>query len=434
MFAASTLLALTLKTSLLIAVSGIVCCALARKSAAYRHILWSFALFLSLLMPFAIHWLPSYVQIPVPWHAALSAPAAIESVFAASMQTDVESLWSLILVLWPAGAAMLLLRQVLAHIGLRRWTRNSRALHSPRWRATLQRIASEPGIERTLRVLESSFITSPCTWGFLRPTLLLPSAGNSWPEAQRRHALLHELAHVRRLDYASDLVARIACAVHWYNPAVWFAAAQMRRLQERACDDAVLRGGGTPIDYAQFLLDVAAQSNQRGPLRLAMNMARRSLLHGRVVAILDSSRARRQPSAAIVLAALISLVSVALLLATAVTVTRSEAQTRDPVAADVTDPTDPTDPTDETDETDVADVADVAGVPSVADVPDVPDAPEAHDATDGPAKPATPAMPAVPAAPAVPAVPAVPATRPKPAEPATTGPADSSPSRQSSAL
>jgi bla regulator protein BlaR1 len=51
---------------------------------------------------------------------------------------------------------------------------------------------------RSLRVLESPEFTNPCTWGFIRPVLLLPAGGESWTEAERRLALLHELAHVRR--------------------------------------------------------------------------------------------------------------------------------------------------------------------------------------------------------------------------------------------
>ncbi len=402
MFAPSTLLVVALKSTLLIALSSVVCLALARTSAAYRHVLWAFALSLSLLMPFAIHWIPAYVEIPVPWQMLSSATATSESATPGST----ENLWSPIMVLWASGTAALLLRQVLAHIGLWRWTRKSRALHSTRWRATLERIASEQDIDRTLRVLESARITSPCTWGFLRPILLLPSVGERWSEAERRHALLHELAHLHRLDYVSDLMARIACAVHWYNPAVWFAAGEMRRLQERACDDAVLHAGGTPSDYAQFLLNVAAQSNHRSPLRLAMNMVRRSPLHGRVVAILDPCQARRQPSPLIALVAFLSLTGLALLLATAATVTKSDAQVRDPVDT-------PVDP------------ADTPASPAIPARPAVPATPAL------PALPAVPATPAVPALPTMPAIPAIPALPPLPTH---TGPTASLTAGRPSAL
>ena len=93
--------------------------------------------------------------------------------------------------------------------------------------------------------------------------MLLPAAGASWPETQRRFTLLHELAHVRRLDdYLTTQIASMACALHWYNPLVWFAADQARKLQELACDDAVLNAGGTPSDYAQFLVGLAGVSRR----------------------------------------------------------------------------------------------------------------------------------------------------------------------------
>ena len=142
-------------------------------------------------------------------------------------------------------------------------------------------------------MLESDHTTSPCTFGFVRPVVLLPAAGADWPEAQRRFTLLHELAHVRRLDYLTTQIASMACAVHWYNPLVWFAAGQARKLQEQACDDVVLNAGGTPSDYAQFLVGLAGGSRRLSPaFPAAVGMVQRSQLHGRVTAILDASRAR----------------------------------------------------------------------------------------------------------------------------------------------
>ena len=197
------------------------------------------------------------------------------------------------MIVWVVGALGVLLRNALAHVGLMRWVRRSRPDLSPAWAATLRRVAGEAGFRRTVRVLESDHATSPCTFGFLRPVVLLPAVGADWPEPQRRFTLLHELAHVRRLDYLTTQVSTLACAMHWYNPLIWFAAVQARKLQEQACDDVVLNAGGMPSDYAQFLVSIAG-----GPRRVslafpaAIGMVQRSQLHGRVTAILDVSRAR----------------------------------------------------------------------------------------------------------------------------------------------
>jgi beta-lactamase regulating signal transducer with metallopeptidase domain len=66
----------------------------------------------------------------------------------------------------------------------------------------------------------------PMVWGLFRPVLLLPAV----PHAGRRRleaVLLHELAHVRRRDALTQLVAELARAVYWFNPLVWIAARQM---------------------------------------------------------------------------------------------------------------------------------------------------------------------------------------------------------------
>jgi hypothetical protein len=162
---------------------------------------------------------------------------------------------------------------------------------------------------------------------------MLPAEGAGWPEAQRRFTLLHELAHVRRLDYLTTQVASLACAVHWFNPLVWYAAMQARKLQEEACDDAVLNAGGKPSDYAQFLVTLAGGSRRLSPVfPAAVGMVQRSQLHGRVTAILDASRARLPLGSFAFVAAVLPLSGLALFLATlSVSATPLATQTRIPL-------------------------------------------------------------------------------------------------------
>jgi hypothetical protein len=325
--------AIALKTSLLIAAAALLALALRRQSAAFRHLLWTSALGLCVLMPLAVLLLPSHTI------ATLS-----------SIPSHARGGWDGWLALWIAGSSCILLRELVSSLGLARWLRHARPLESTRWAATLAHF------DCRVRVLESRHIASPCTSGLLTPVLLLPSAGDAWPESARRSALLHELAHVSRRDTTSTLISRLACAVHWYNPLVWIAAAHARNLQERACDDAVLRAGAVPSDYAQFLLDVAAQmSGLRRPSPPAIGMAHSSL-RARIVAILDPRATRSQPRHAPALAVCATLFAATLLL----------------------------------------------GMASVETLPEL-----------SPQLPVLPAVSAVPAVPVVPAVPAVPPRLPK---------------------
>jgi beta-lactamase regulating signal transducer with metallopeptidase domain len=157
--------------------------------------------------------------------------------------------------------------------------------------------------------------------------------------------------------------------VHWYNPVIWFAAAQARKLQEQACDDAVLLAGGKPSEYAQFLLNVAEGSRGgSGVFDVAMGVMQRSHLHARVVAILDSSRPRLPVDGLALFAALVPLSCLMFLLATASADSKPAVGTS--VAAQTLDP-----------------------LPI----------------------PAIPAIPALPATPATPAIPATLATTSRPA-------------------
>jgi hypothetical protein len=76
---------------------------------------------------------------------------------------------------------------------------------------------------------------------------------------------LHELAHVRRFDFASQTLAEAACALYWFNPIVWFCARTMREDAELAADEAALQTGIRPSEYASELLQIAAALGKRRP-------------------------------------------------------------------------------------------------------------------------------------------------------------------------
>lgn len=69
-----------------------------------------------------------------------------------------------------------------------------------------------------MNVLSSDAAVIPAACGLLRPALLLPTSANEWPEAHRQSVLCHELAHVKRLDCITQLVAQLACALFWFHP------------------------------------------------------------------------------------------------------------------------------------------------------------------------------------------------------------------------
>jgi beta-lactamase regulating signal transducer with metallopeptidase domain len=143
-------------------------------------------------------------------------------------------------------------------------------------------------------MLVSSDITVPIVCNPVRPAILLPAAALEWSDERCDSVLLHELAHVRRMDLITAQAAHLAVLMFWFHPLIWFAARRQRAEAERACDDCVLQAGGRASAYANDLLEIARHAVDREPQdAAALAMARRSQLEGRLLAILDPKRPAR---------------------------------------------------------------------------------------------------------------------------------------------
>ena len=130
--------------------------------------------------------------------------------------------------------------------------------------------------------------------GHRSPKILLPAAANAWPDQRIRVVLAHELAHVRRNDWLSQLSAELLRALYWFNPLVWLASRRLREESERACDDAVLETGVDAPAYATHLLEVAKGfSAYRRAWSPAPAIASPSHLERRVRAMLNARLNRR---------------------------------------------------------------------------------------------------------------------------------------------
>jgi BlaR1 peptidase M56/Protein of unknown function (DUF1549)/WD40-like Beta Propeller Repeat len=135
-----------------------------------------------------------------------------------------------------------------------------------------------------------------------------------WSGEQLRSVLLHELAHIKRRDTMAQLLTQIACALHWFNPLVWFAAWGLRVERERACDDLVLASGVRPSAYAGHLFEVATGtglSPARWTQACRRAMARKSSLAGRLAAVLSEIQSRRCVSVALAAIAIAFAVGIA---------------------------------------------------------------------------------------------------------------------------
>jgi beta-lactamase regulating signal transducer with metallopeptidase domain len=348
-----------LKGSLLIAAAAVASYFLRGRSAAARHAAWTAAVIghlalpaLSMMMPeWKLPILPAPAWIEAP---AATAPASRNEVEPASTGTPVRetenaapvtpaaapvttstekpSLWSSIqgevsamnlspiALLWIAGAAIVLLRLALGTWKVGRLARQGDRVDDGEWLSLTQRLANRLGITRPLTLLRGDKLAVPVTWGVVYPAVLLPPDSTDWPEERRRFVLVHEMAHVKRFDALTQLLAQIAIAIFWFDPLIWLAAHRMRVEREHACDDYVIRDGTKPSLYAGELLEMVQSigtpaRESAAPAFAALAMARRSEFEGRMLAILDSRQDRHTLSRASALAATAALALLVLPLA-----------------------------------------------------------------------------------------------------------------------
>jgi uncharacterized protein (TIGR03435 family) len=161
-----------------------------------------------------------------------------------------------------------------------------------------------------VEVLLHESLPVPVTCGIIRPVIVLPPSARAWEAEDLNRAIVHELEHVRRFDWASHCLARIACAGYWFHPLVWAVWRQFELEAERSCDDAVLARSEATA-YADQLLGLARRLStaQKSP---ALAMANRSDLPARVGSVLDGRRARGRAGA--LLAAVACAAAVAIVL------------------------------------------------------------------------------------------------------------------------
>jgi TonB family protein len=313
---------LAIKSTSVLAAAWLIRWALEKQSAALRHTLWAttFAALAALLL-FSV-WLPALdVKVPAKLlepattlvvhntHAANRAGAAGQGeahAVGVSHPGPRPSPWlsiptaTALLLLWACGFAASLAPVLAGWMAMWRLRRSANPLEP----AELTDLVWQLRLKRKPALLEGPASSMPMTVGVLRPAIFLPRDAREWTAEQRRTVLLHELAHVRRGDSATQLLARVVVGFYWWNPLAWRASREFVKERERAADDLVLGAGPRPTEYAQHLLDIAcAHRSAMGLGAAAVAMARRGQLEGRLLAILDNGIKRSEPRLRATLAA-----------------------------------------------------------------------------------------------------------------------------------
>ena len=160
---------------------------------------------------------------------------------------------------------------------------------------------AEP-IEAQLRVspryIQQTGSRGPWTFGFLQPTVALPTSFHALVPAFQRAVICHELLHIKRRDIAIAFCEELAVAALWFHPWVWLLRARIRVAREQAVDSRVVALLGNRDEYVRCLVDISGHDLAPHFSQAGAGMLRPHELRARVDAMFEEGYMSRTRVAA----------------------------------------------------------------------------------------------------------------------------------------
>ena len=140
--------------------------------------------------------------------------------------------------------------------------------------------ACQLGIRKKVMLRYSRYISSPLTFGFIKPFILLPfSLVNRLSTAEVESILLHELCHIKNHDYLLNWIVILTENIYFFNPFLLLIIKKLKGEREKNCDVQVLNFNYSRIEYAETLLKTARLTTALNNFHLAAVGKKTQLLH-----------------------------------------------------------------------------------------------------------------------------------------------------------
>lgn len=229
---------------------------------------------------------------PPPTVAGIAAQVTPRITLAQRVQQMLSGkLPAILFAIWAVIAGGMLARILWSYLFLLR-VRHGLLPLSAELAAASKELQRQFGIKRDVRYVASNRIGVPMTIGWVRPLVILPPGLlNALTQAELESIIAHELGHVRRWDYLTNLIQQMAQALLFFHPAVWLIGRSLAVERELACDDWAVRLTGEPRRYAGCLTKVVESLRGARPLAMATGIIfRKNVLSRRIEMILNRDR------------------------------------------------------------------------------------------------------------------------------------------------
>jgi HEAT repeat protein len=125
---------------------------------------------------------------------------------------------------------------------------------------------------KNANVMKSSSARVPYTLGARQPLIVLPNTFCVSNEDQLLSVIGHEMAHVARRDYLTNLICELTLIPISFHPLAFVIKRQIDRTRELSCDELVSRKLLPPKLYARTLVWAADLSSQTRTEALMLSM------------------------------------------------------------------------------------------------------------------------------------------------------------------
>jgi bla regulator protein blaR1 len=182
----------------------------------------------------------------------------------------IESNLPVLVNFWFFGALLFLIRLLNSLSEIRGLRKNAQLVTDFDLQKMTYRFVGRLGIGRNVELRISEMAHTPLTFGTIKPVILLPAALIfHLSPAQLEAIIAHELAHVKRNDYLSNLLLSSLEILFFFHPCYWWMSQTVKELRENAADDLALKAGIQPKVLATSLAEVLNFAKQNPP-ELAM--------------------------------------------------------------------------------------------------------------------------------------------------------------------
>jgi TonB family protein len=260
----NNIIAYSLQIGLLVGLAAFVPTLLRLRMPTAKLAYWQILLATCLLLPAIRPWRQQVVAATVE---VTSTVIAVDP--AAPAPARHYSLPQIALAMLIAGAAI---RLIWLAVGL--------------WRLRIYRRRSQPWAHMCLI---SEDVSSPVTFGWRNPVVLLPAQFPSFDHKMQDAILCHEMLHIERRDWLFTLFEELTRSVFWFHPAIWWLLGEIQLAREQAVDRKVVDRTQARDTYVDTLLAIAGAGGQLDLAPAPLFLRKRHLKH-RVVSILKEAR------------------------------------------------------------------------------------------------------------------------------------------------